>query len=286
MQKDVLFIDAYNLIYRAFHGNMAQMTNGEGMPTNAIFTVCRMLRALPKSYDIRFALAVFDGGGGNFRHDIDSEYKATRKPMPEALKVQIPHIKRAFEVLGWPIMQAQGVEADDVIATLAKRAAAKDFNSYIISGDKDFLALVSDNLKVVNTMTKITYGRAEVIAKLGVTPEQVTDYLAITGDSVDNVIGIEKVGTKTAAKWLRAHSDIEGIIAVAEQITGVVGENLRAAIASGQLLKNRSLIALKTDVEVDVRVQDVRLKPVDDNAWEQFCIDMDFKSLLQKKPSP
>lgn len=284
-KKDVVFVDAYNLIYRAFHGNQSNLTSPEGIPTNAIYTTVKMLQKLPKQFnDIAYCVAVFDGGG-NFRTEIDENYKANRKPMPEELKQQMPYIKEAFEILGWPIIQAEDVEADDVIGTLAKRAAKAGFNTYIVSGDKDFRQIVSDNLHVLDTMQDICYDPATVKEKMGVGPENVVAYLSLLGDSSDNVIGIDKVGKGTAAKLLNEYGSMEGIREKQDELKGKVGENMRAAFASGQIDKNIELITLK-EVDIHITSKDVRMKDLDVDRWVNFCNKFNFKSFLAPERRP
>jgi DNA polymerase-1 len=285
-KRDVVFVDAYNLIYRAFHGNQANMTNEEGLPTNAIYTTVKMLQKLPKQFNnLAFCVAVFDGGG-NFREELDENYKANRKPMPESLKMQMPYIKQAFEILGWPTMQADKVEADDVIGTLAKRAAKAGFNTYIVSGDKDFRQIVEENLHVWDTMQDICYDPATVKEKMGVGPENVVPYLALLGDSSDNVMGVDKIGKGTAAKLLNEYGDLDGIRANQDKLKGKAGENMRAAFASGLIDKNIELITLKTELDVHITVKDVKMKQLDVQRWVEFCQKMNFRSFLATDPRP
>lgn len=285
-QKDVVFVDAYNLIYRAYHGNPAKFTNKEGLPTTAIYTTITMLQKLPKSFnDIAYCVAVFDGGG-NFRTEIDPEYKANRKPMPEDLVPQMPYIKEAFEILGWPIFQAQGVEADDVIGTLAKRASKAGFNTYVVSGDKDFRAIVSDNLHILDTMQDICYDPNTVKDKMGIGPENVTAYLALLGDGTDNIIGVDKIGKVTAAKLLNTYGNLEGIRANQDKIKGKAGDNLREAFESGLIDKNMQLATLQTELDVHITVKDVKMKEVDTERWIAFCEKMNFTSFAQKTAKP
>lgn len=277
--KDVVFVDAYNLMYRAYHGNNADLRNSEGLPTNAIYTISTMLMGLRKKFDdIAYALAVFDGGG-NFRTDLDADYKANRKPMPDDLKAQAPYVKEVFEILGWPIYQAEGVEADDVIGTLALRAAKKGFNSYVVSGDKDFRQIVGENLHIVDTMNDILYTPEKVMEKMGVGPENVRAYLALVGDSSDNVAGVEKCGPKTAAKWLAEYGDLDGLIAAKDSISGKIGEYLRSAISSGQLAKSYDLVTLRTDLDVSLTAKQLKLRDRDETKWTEFCGRMGFRSL-------
>lgn len=282
-KKSVVFVDAYNLIYRAFYANQANLTNSEGLPTNALITVAKMLLKLRKNFpDIAHGVAVFDGGG-NFRKELDENYKLNRKPMPDNLKLQMPFMKELFECLGWSVYQANNVEADDVIGTLALRASKseKGYHTYIISGDKDFRQLASHNLVIVDTMNDIEYTPDMVKEKMGVFPSQVVDFLAMVGDSTDNVQGITGVADKTAAKFLNLYGSIDGIIENKDKLTGKVGENIKLAIESGQLQKSKVLVTLKTDVEIVVTKELVMYSPVDQVRWRNFCEKMDFKSFLK-----
>lgn len=285
--KDVVFVDAYNLIYRAYHGNQNKLTNEAGIPTNAILTVARMLLKLPERFpNLIFAAAVFDGGGGtNFRKELDENYKANRKEMPDDLKIQMPYIKRVFELLGWPILQAPDVEADDVIATLAKRSAKKGFNTYIVSGDKDFRQLVTDNLHILDTMYNVCYDVETVKEKMGVYPDNVAAYLALVGDDSDNVPGVPKVGKGTAPKLLDQYGNLQGVIDNKDKISGKVGENLREYIENGQLLKSLELVTVKDQLDIKITTKDVTLKEVDVTMWNEFCTELNMKSLYQAKKS-
>lgn len=283
-QKDVVFIDAYNLIHRAFHGNPGNLTNKDGLPTNALYTTACMLMKIPAMFsNLTYAVAVFDGGT-NFRTELDENYKANRKEMDEKLKLQMPYMRKMFQLLGFPIMESDNVEADDVIGTLAKRAAAKGFNTYILSCDKDFRQIITENLHVIDTMSDTQYDPAMVMEKMGVSVDNVVAYLALLGDSSDNVIGVEKIGKKTAAKLLTEYDNIEGIIKVKDQLTGVAGKNLAAAIDNGQIAKNIELITLKTDLDIHITTKDVRMKERDLPGWTAFCEEMNFQSFLRHKP--
>lgn len=282
-EKDVVFIDAYNLIYRAFHGNQVALTNKEGLPTNAIYTVSKMLINLPKNFkNLTYSLAVFDGGG-NFREELDENYKANRKPMPEDLKIQMPYIKEVFDILGWPTFQAQDVEADDVIGALALRSSNNNYNTYIISGDKDFRQIVKHNLKVWDTMQDIIYDPNMVFEKMGVYPDNVVSYLSLLGDTSDNVKGVDKVGKGTASKLLNQFGSIDGIEKNLNLITGKVGENLRFAFESGQIKKNIELITLKTNLDVSLTSSQLRKRDVQEDKWKDFCEHMGFKSFAKHK---
>lgn len=283
--QDVVFIDAYNLIYRAYHGNQSKLTNSEGLPTNAIYTVTSMLLKLRNQFsNIAYALAVFDGGG-NFRKELDEDYKANRKPMPDDLKAQMPYIKELFEILGWSVMQAENVEADDVIGTLAVRSAQKGFNTYIVSGDKDFRQIVTPNLNVIDTMHDVCYDPIKVKEKMGVGPENVVAWLALVGDASDNVKGVDKVGPGTATKLLETYGNLQGIIDHKDEVKGKVGEYLREAINNGQLAKSVELVTLKTDLEIHITKKDVRVNDRDEVRWLAFCEKMNFKTFA-RNPKP
>lgn len=283
--QDVVFIDAYNLIYRAYHGNQSKLTNSEGLPTNAIYTVTSMLLKLRNQFsNIAYALAVFDGGG-NFRKELDEEYKANRKPMPDDLKAQMPYIKELFEILGWSVMQAENVEADDVIGTLAVRSAQKGFNTYIVSGDKDFRQIVTPNLNVIDTMHDVCYDPIKVKEKMGVGPENVVAWLALVGDASDNVKGVDKVGPGTATKLLETYGNLQGIIDHKDEVKGKVGEYLREAINNGQLAKSVELVTLKTNLEIHITKKDVRVNDRDEVRWLAFCEKMNFKTFA-RNPKP
>lgn len=283
-KDDVVLIDAHNLIYRAFHGNQSGLTNGNGLPTNAIFTTCTMLFKLRKQFtNLKYGIAVFDGEK-SFRDDLYEDYKANRKPMPEELSLQLPYLKEVFKLLGWSVMVADGVEADDVLGTLGVRSAKKRFNTYIISGDKDFRQLVNDNLFIIDTMQEIFYDRDMVKEKMGVYPENVVSYLSLLGDSSDNVIGVDKVGKKTAVKLLELYGNLDGIIENKDKIQGVVGENIRKAIEDKVLEKNVELITLKTDVDLDFKKSDILYRGIRDyQAWADFCKKMNFNSFLKNE---
>ena len=288
--QDVLLVDAYNLIYRAYHGNQNKLTNAQGIPTNAILTVSRMLLKLPKNFsNLTFSAAIFDGGGGtNFRKELDAEYKANRKDMPDDLKIQMPYIKRAFELLGWPIIQAPNVEADDILGTMALRASKKGYNTYIISSDKDFRQIVSDNLHIIDTMFDICYDRETVKEKMGVYPDNVAAWLALVGDESDNVKGVDKVGKGTAPKLLEQYGNLQGIIDHQDELKGKIGENIRTAIANGQLQKSLDLVLLKTDVEIDFSRKSITPKGINIPEWNIFCEELGMKTLkiADKPPTP
>lgn len=277
----VVFIDAYNMLYRAYHAT-TPLFSPDGTPTNVIFTQLKSLLHLQKVYknNVRFGLAVFDGGGGSkFRKELYPEYKLTRSEMPEDLKVQIPIARELFEIMGWKTMLPINEEADDVIGTLACKSSKK-FKTEILSSDKDFYPLVNENLVIVDGKAKKIYDREEVFNKIGLYPESITDYLALIGDSVDNVPGIDKCGEKTAVKLLQNFKSIEGIIENSASIKGVVGDNIREAIQNGNLLLYRELIKLRTDLDITVTVKDIRKDTINQQLLENFCIKYGFNSFL------
>lgn len=281
---DVVLIDVYNLMYRAFHGNKGDLMTSDGIPTNAIYTTLNMIKGLSKKFNlnIQYGAAIFDGKGGSFRDEIVADYKANRSPMPENLIPQVQPIKDGVAILGWPVLVGDGFEADDIIATLAIRAAKKGHNVYIVSGDKDFRQLlVHSNIFILDTMHNITYDKTRVIEKMEIEPSEVQLYLALIGDSADNIQGVDKVGPKTAVKWIKEYKTLEGIIENKDMIKGVVGENLRESIACGKLQQNYQLIALHCEVPLDITRKSISVKEVDPIAFEEFSKKYEFKSWLK-----
>ncbi|MBB3213034.1 DNA polymerase-1 [Herbaspirillum sp. Sphag1AN] len=251
MQKTLLLVDGSSYLYRAFHA-LPDMRNAEGAPTGALYGIINMLRRLRNDYPASYIACVFDAKGKTFRDDLYDEYKATRKSMPEDLALQIEPIHAAVRALGWPILMVEGVEADDVIGTLGVRAAEVGLKTIVSTGDKDLAQLVNEHVTLVNTMSNETLDRAAVIAKFGVPPERIIDYLSLVGDTVDNVPGVEKCGPKTAVKWLTQYDSLDGVIANADKISGVVGENLRRALP--WLPQARALVTVKTDCDLSAHM--------------------------------
>ena len=255
--KRLVLIDGSSYLYRAFHA-LPPLTNAEGEPTGALFGVVNMLRATLKEQPDYVAFVV-DAPGKTFRDDLYPEYKANRPPMPDDLRAQVNPMCEVVEALGMPILRVPGVEADDVIGTLALAAAGEGIDVTISTGDKDFAQLVRPGVALVNTMSGSRTGSEEaVFEKFGVRPDQIVDLLALMGDSVDNIPGVEKCGPKTAAKWLAAHDSLDGVIAAAPEIKGKVGDNLRAAL--DRLPLNRTLATIRTDVALDVGPGDLALR--------------------------
>jgi len=253
-EKTLLLVDGSSYLYRAFHA-LPELKSPKGEPTGAIYGVLSMLRKLGADYKAEARACVFDAKGRTFRDDAYPEYKANRAPMPEDLAAQIEPLKDAIAALGWPVLAIEGVEADDVIATLAEQAKRAGWRSVISTGDKDLAQLVDERVTLVNTMSNEKLDGPGVREKFGVPPERIVDYLALTGDAVDNVPGVPKVGPKTAAKWLQQYGSLDEVMAHAGEIPGAVGENLRKTL--DWLPKGRSLLTVKRDVELPVKLDDL-----------------------------
>ncbi|MBI3285171.1 MAG: DNA polymerase I [Burkholderiales bacterium] len=247
MQNTLLLVDGSSYLYRAFHA-MPDLRNAQGEPTGAIYGMINMLRRLRHDYPATYIACVFDAKGKTFRDDLYPEYKAQRAPMPDDLRLQIEPIHQAVKAMGWPILMVEGVEADDVIGTLAAEATARGMHTVISTGDKDMAQLVNDKVSLINTMSNEKLDEAGVLAKFGVPPNRIIDYLTLIGDTVDNVPGVTKCGPKTAVKWLGEYDSLDGVIAHAAQIKGVVGDNLRQAL--DWLPQGRVLITIKTDCDL------------------------------------
>jgi len=251
VSKTLLLVDGSSYLYRAFHA-LPDLRNPQGEPTGAIYGVLNMLKRLASDYRADYLACVFDAKGKTFRDELYPEYKANRPPMPDDLGAQIAPLKDAIAALGWPLVEIEGVEADDVIGTLARQAGEQGIDTIVSTGDKDLAQLVDGHVTLVNTMTNEKLDVAGVRTKFGVPPERIADYLALVGDTVDNVPGVEKVGPKTAAKWIDRYGSLDAVIAHSDEIAGVVGENLRKA--RDWLPKARELVTVKCDVPLPVTV--------------------------------
>lgn len=227
--KTLLLVDGSSYLYRAYHA-MPDLRGPGGEPTGALYGIINMLRRMRKEVSAEYSACVFDAKGKTFRDDLYADYKANRPSMPPDLALQVEPIHGAVRALGWPLLMVEGVEADDVIGTLAREAERHGMNVIVSTGDKDLAQLVTDRVTLVNTMTNETLDRDGVLAKFGVPPERIIDYLALIGDTVDNVPGVEKCGPKTAVKWLSQYDSLDGVIEHAAEIKGVVGDNLRRAL--------------------------------------------------------
>ncbi|HET9819887.1 MAG TPA: DNA polymerase I [Rhodanobacteraceae bacterium] len=269
-------IDGSSYLYRAFFA-LPQLSNAAGEPTGALFGVVGMLRAILNEKP-DYAAFVIDAPGPTFRDELYPEYKATRPPMPDDLRAQVGPMLGIVEALGFPILNVPGVEADDVIGTLATRAAADGIEVEVSTSDKDFAQLVRPGVTLVNTMTHTSMDRDGVTAKFGVPPERIVDYLALMGDSVDNIPGVPKCGPKTAAKWLNQFGTLDDVIAHADDVGGKIGENLRAALP--QLPLSRQLATIKTDVELDLGPRDLVPRPRNDDELRALYSRYEFRQAL------
>jgi DNA polymerase-1 len=270
-------IDGSSYLYRAFHA-LPPLTNTHGEPTGALFGIVNMLRTTMKAGSDYVAF-VCDAPGRTFRDDLYPEYKANRPSMPDDLRAQVDPMMKIVGALGFPILCVPGVEADDVIGTLARQAANQGIDTIISTGDKDFAQLVGAHIVLINTMTNTTMDIDGVIEKFGVRPEQIVDYLTLMGDSIDNVPGVEKCGPKTAAKWLAEYHDLDQLFANADKIGGKIGENLRAAIP--RLPVSRELVTIRTDVPLDQGPTDLRMRDRDIEALRELYTRYDFKAALK-----
>ncbi|WP_326537776.1 DNA polymerase I [Pseudorhodoferax sp.] len=248
----LLLVDGSSYLYRAFHA-MPDLRGPEGQPTGAVHGMVAMLRQLRERHPAAHAACVFDASGPTFRDAWYPEYKAQRAPMPEELRAQIPLIHEVVRLLGWPVLTVPGIEADDVIGTLARLGEASGHAVLISTGDKDLAQLVTPQVTLINTMSNERLDPLGVLAKFGVPPERIVDYLTLMGDAVDNVPGVDKVGPKTAAKWLAEYGSLDGVVAAAGAIKGVVGENLRKAL--DWLPTGRKLVTVKCDCELSEHLQ-------------------------------
>jgi DNA polymerase-1 len=247
MKNTLLLVDGSSYLYRAFHA-LPDLRNKEGAPTGALYGIINMLRRLRSDFPAAYIACVFDAKGKTFRDDLYAEYKAQRASMPEDLARQVEPIHEAVRAMGWPLIMVEGVEADDVIGTLAVEAVKHGMKAVISTGDKDLAQLVNDDVMLINTMSNERLDRDGVLAKFGVPPERIVDYLTLIGDTVDNVPGVSKVGPKTAVKWLTQYGTLDGIVENAASIGGAVGENLRNAL--DWLPQAKVLITVKTDCDL------------------------------------
>ena len=268
-------------MFRAFYALPDLRTSG-GEPTGALRGVVSMLRRLVLDGKPDYFAVVFDAPGKTFRDALYSEYKSNRKAMPDDLSLQVPALHELVRANGWPLLMIDGVEADDVIGTLAVRAQKAGIETVISTSDKDLAQLVVPGVKLVNTMSNETLDEQGVSAKFGVRPDQVLDLLTLTGDSVDNVPGVPKVGPKTAAKWLAQYGSLDNLVAHANEISGVIGENLRQSLE--WLPQGRRLLTVKTDCELPLGPTDLLLAPADVPMLRKLYQRFEFKPWLRDLP--
>ena len=278
-RPDLVLVDGSSYLYRAFHA-LPPFTNSRGEPTGAVFGVLNMLNKFLKDYEPERIAVVFDASGKTFRDELFAEYKAHRPPMPDDLRAQIEPLFAAVKGMGLPILREQGVEADDVIGTLACAAAKQDLSVLISTGDKDMAQLVSPKITLINTMSNTVLDRDGVKNKFDVWPEQIIDYLALVGDSSDNIPGIDKVGPKTAAKWLGQYSTLDKLVADAANVSGKVGENLRAGLATLELA--RKLATIRTDITLPLSLEQLKRQPFDVDALRALYTRLELRNLLKQ----
>jgi len=277
--KPLILVDGSSYLYRAFHA-LPALTNSKGQPTGAIYGMIAMLRRLIADYQPEYMAVVFDSKQKTFRDDLYEHYKANRTAMPDELIQQIEPIHAAIRAQGLPLIMIEGVEADDVIGTLAVQATAANKQTIISTGDKDLAQLVNDHVTLINTMTNTVLNSETVLEKFGVPPERIIDYLTLVGDTSDNVPGVPQVGPKTAAKWLKEYGSLEQIIKSAEKISGKVGENLRSHLS--QIPLTKSLVTIKLDVELPLTLETLQLSPPDKEKLIQLYKDLEFKTWLSE----
>jgi DNA polymerase-1 len=275
----VVLVDGSSYLFRAFYA-LPDLRSTSGHPTGAIRGVISMLRRLAKDYPTSPLAVVFDAPGKTFRDDMYEQYKANRSSMPDDLREQIAPLHEMIKAMGLPFVMVEGVEADDVIGTYAAQATASQKHTVISTGDKDMAQLVTPFVTLVNTMTETTMDAAGVVEKFGVNPEQIVDYLALMGDTVDNIPGVPKVGPKTAAKWLNEYGSLDELIAKAEEVKGKVGENLRDSLE--QLPLSRALTQIKCDVDLPLHFADLVPTEPDVAVLGKFYHEFEFKSWLEE----
>ena len=272
-------VDGSSYLYRAYHA-LPNLTNSRGEPTGALLGVANMLKRLLNEADPEYVAVVFDARGPTFRHEMYPEYKANRPPMPSELRRQVDTILEFTKMLGLPLLQVEGVEADDVIGTLAVEAEKAGMDCVISTGDKDMAQLVSEHTTLTNTMTNTDMDREGVKEKFDVSPEQIIDFLALTGDKSDNIPGVEKCGPKTAAKWLGKWGSLAQVIEHADEVGGKIGENLRAAL--DQLPLSRDLATIRRDLDMDYEPAELKRMEVDNQSLLEVLKRYEFNSWLQE----
>lgn len=279
MTKPFVLVDASSYFFRAFHA-LPPLTSSKGQATGAIYGVTNMIKKLVKEYQPDQLAIVFDAKGKTFRDELYPEYKAHRPPMPVELSSQFQPLLDVLKAMGFPLLTVDGVEADDVIGTLARQACAQGIPVVISTGDKDMAQLVTKNVTLINTMSNKILDMDGVEEKFGVRPDQMIDYLALMGDTSDNIPGINKCGPKTAAKWLSTYQTLDNVMAHADDITGKIGEYLREGLM--QLPLSKQLVTIKTDVELPIKLGDFAPRAVDRDALIKLAQEYEFKNWLKE----
>ena len=277
MTSPLILVDGSSFLYRAFHA-VPPLTNSKGEPTNAILGVSNMLRKLLNEYDPEFIAVVFDSAGKTFRHELSVDYKANRTSMPVDLKSQVKSLYALIRAMGIPLISASGVEADDVLGVLACFSEREGHDVIIATGDKDMAQLVNDKITLEDTMSKTKLNPEGVFEKFGVRPNQIADYLALVGDSSDNIAGVPKVGAKTAAKWLAEYGTLDNLVIHADKIKGKVGENLREHLPNLELAKK--LTVIRCDLDLPYNMADLTRRPIHDEQLKEMLSDLGFLSWL------
>jgi DNA polymerase-1 len=280
--KKLVVVDVSNMFFRAFYG-VPTLSNKKGMHTNAIFGFLKMALNLTKMSPDYFAFCM--EGGSSFRKDIFSEYKGNRSELPEELKQQLPYIPKVIESLGFKQIQQKTFEADDIIGTLSKKASESGIKTIIISGDKDFSQLIDENVELVDTMRNITYASKDVFLKYGVEPKNFIDYLAIVGDSSDNIPGVSGIGAKGASSLLNLYNSLEGIY---ENIEKIKGKNKEKLIASkDNAFLSKRLATIVTDVPIEINWEDFKRNPINKELIKELIEELEFTQLdYLYKPQP
>ncbi|MDO9048491.1 MAG: DNA polymerase I [Methylobacter sp.] len=278
VKKRLILVDGSSFLFRAYHA-IPPLTNANGDPTNAIYGVSNMLRKLIADYHSDYITVVFDAPGKTFRNELYDQYKAHRPPMPDDLRVQIAPLHNLIRAMGLPLIIEPGVEADDVLGVLAQHAEQQGYDVIISTGDKDMAQLVTEHIILENTMSNIRMDIQGVIDKFGVRPEQIVDYLALIGDTVDNIPGVPKVGPKTAAKWLEHYQTLENLMTHAHEITGKIGENLRASL--DYLPLSKQLTTIKCDLDLPYSMEDLKQQPMDTAELKNLLAELGFSSWLK-----
>ena len=278
-KEKLLLVDGSSYLYRAFHA-LPDLRSSDGRPTGAIYGVLNMLQKLIKSESPDYLSVIFDTPAKTFRHDIFPDYKANRQKTPEDLIAQIEPLHQLIINLGLPLIAVDGVEADDVIGTLALEADKKGIKTLIATGDKDMAQLVTENIHLIDTMKDLRMGPAEVKEKFGIQPDRFIDYLTLAGDTSDNIPGVEKVGPKTAIKWINEYGSLDGVIQNADQIKGKIGENLNTALDRLDLFK--TLVTIKCDVEMDSNISDLTIGESNEGLLYEQLSDLGLHGLIKQ----
>ncbi|UCB55294.1 MAG: DNA polymerase I, partial [Thiotrichales bacterium] len=276
-EPPIILVDGSSYLFRAFHA-LPPLTNSKGQPTGAVYGVINMLRKLREEYRPEYMAVVFDAKGKTFRHDIYKEYKAHRPPMPDDLKVQIEPLHELVKALGFPLIVVEGVEADDVIGTLATRATGQKKEMLISTGDKDLAQLVNAHVTLINTMNNEVLDEDGVESKFDVPAARIIDYLTLVGDTSDNIPGVPKVGPKTAVKWLKQYDSLDNLLAHADEVGGKIGENLRNSI--DELPMSRDLVTIRCDLDLGLDLDDLKMQQPDNDSLHDMYVDLEFKTWL------